>query len=78
MDITRTYSINNSSIAVRIGDLLDSTCEVVVSSDDCMVSQGGRGIGAQIAEKGGDGIASDARKKTPAELGGVVVKDRGA
>lgn len=77
MDITRTYAINNSSIDVRIGDLLDSTCEVVVSSDDCMVSQGGRGIGAQIAEKGGDGIAADARKKTPAELGGVVVTTAG-
>ena len=77
MDVTRTYVINNSSIDVRIGDLLDSACEVVVSSDDCMVSQGGRGIGAQIAEKGGDGIAADARKKTPAELGGVVVTTAG-
>lgn len=77
MDLAeRSYRFNRSSVTVRFGTILDSDCEVIVSSDDCEVSQGG-GISQQIADAGGEALARDARKQTPSELGGVVVTSAG-
>lgn len=77
MDLAeRSYRFNKSSVTVRFGTILDSDCDVIVSSDDCEVSQGG-GISQQIADAGGSAIAQDAKKQTPAELGGVVVTSAG-
>lgn len=77
MNLTeRSYRFNKSSVTVRFGTILDSDCEVIVSSDDCEVSQGG-GISQQIAAAGGEALARDAGKQTPAELGGVVVTSAG-
>jgi O-acetyl-ADP-ribose deacetylase (regulator of RNase III) len=70
------YKINNSKVKMCMGDLCASKSEVIVSSDDFMMSQGG-GVSMAIARSGGAGIGTDVRKLTPAELGDVVVTSAG-
>ena len=70
------YRINNSKVKLRIGDICSAKSEVIVSSDDFLISQGG-GVSMAIARSGGIGIGTDARKLTPAELGDVVVTSAG-
>lgn len=73
----RTYIYNNSEVTIRIGNILDSNADVLVSSDDCFVTMGG-GVSASIRHKEGTGaIEYDVRKKTPAKIGDVVVSTAG-
>lgn len=72
----RTYQINNSVITVKYGSIIDSKADVIVSSDDYMLSMGG-GVSATIRMAGGNEICNDARKKIPAPLGDVVVTTAG-
>lgn len=73
----RTYRYNNSEVTIRIGNILDSDAEVLVSSDDCFVTMGG-GVSASIRRKEGTGaIEYDVRKKVPASIGDVVVSTAG-
>jgi len=73
----RTYNYNNSEVTIRIGNILDSDAEVLVSSDDCYVTMGG-GVSASIRRKEGTGaIEYDVRKKVPASIGDVVVSTAG-
>ena len=73
----RSYKYNNSEVIIRIGDILDSDAEVLVSSDDSLVTMGG-GVSASIRRKEGTGaIEYDARKKVPAEIGDIVVSTAG-
>lgn len=73
----RTYKYNNSEVTIRIGNILDSDAEVLVSSDDCFVTMGG-GVSASIRRKEGTGaIEYDVMKKVPAEIGDVVVSTAG-
>lgn len=72
----RAYTINNSEIRIYFGNILDTDAEVIVSSDDCLLSMGG-GISRCIMEAAGDALVSDAMKKIPAQLGNIVVTTAG-
>lgn len=73
----RTYKYNNSEVTIRIGNILDSKAEVIVSSDDCYITMGG-GVSYAIRRKEGTGaVESDVKKKVPADIGDVVVSTAG-
>lgn len=76
MEYTKEYSINNSVVKIIFGNILNSTAEVIVSSDDSMVSMGG-GVSRAIRKSGGSIIRDDARTKIPAAIGDVVVTTAG-
>jgi len=68
--------IKNSTVVVKRGDICSSKCDVIVSSDDSWISQGG-GVSMAIARAGGDAIRADTRKLVPADLGDVIVTSGG-
>ncbi|MDM0084577.1 DUF4062 domain-containing protein [Variovorax sp. J31P179] len=72
----RTYEIGQSSITLRFGDLTDSKAEVLVSSDDYMLSMGG-GVSRALRLAGGLQVPTDASKMVPANVGDVVVSSAG-
>ena len=73
----KEYHINNSTIKIIFGNILDSQVEVIVSSDDCHITMGG-GVSMAIKRKEGTGaIMLDAKKNIPAEIGDVVVSTAG-
>lgn len=74
--LNRTYNINNSQLTIKFGNILDAESEIIVSSDDYMLSMGG-GISRTIRIGAGDEIRNDAKKKIPASLGDVVVTTAG-
>ena len=71
-----THRIGNSTVRVLFGDICQSQCEVIVSSDDSRLSQGG-GVSYAIARAGGKDIRCQAEKLTPVDLGGVAVTTAG-
>lgn len=71
------FKINNSVVSIREGDICQSACDVVVSSDDSFLSHGG-GVSMAIARTGGSDIVRDARKQVPVALGDVVVTTAGS
>ena len=73
---TRKYVIGNSSITIIFGDITKSTAEVIVSSDDYMLSMGG-GVSRSIRNACGSQVWDDARKMIPAKLGDVVITSAG-
>lgn len=73
---SRTYEVGRSSITLRFGDILESEAEVLVSSDDFLLSMGG-GVSASLRHAGGSRFAADASKMVPAEVGDVVVSSAG-
>lgn len=78
MPIERTYKYNNSTVTIKFGNILDSESEVIVSSDDCLVTMSD---GVSKAIRTGDtsgAIVEDVKKKIPAELGDVVVSTSGS
>lgn len=72
----RKYSINQSELLVRFGNILESKAEIMVSSDDNYLTMEG-GVSQAILNEGGDEIKQDAKKKVPAQLGEVVVTTSG-
>lgn len=72
----RKYVIGNSSITIIFGDITKSTAEVIVSSDDYMLSMGG-GVSRSIRNACGSQVWIDARKMIPAKLGDVVITSAG-
>lgn len=77
MEQQKEYRINNSTIKVVLGNILDSQAEVIVSSDDCNITMGG-GVSWAIRQKEGtDAIRLDVKKKVPADIGDVVVSTAG-
>ncbi|MEJ8768596.1 macro domain-containing protein [Prevotella sp. HCN-7019] len=72
----RKYKINNSEIKICFGDILKTKTEVIVSSDDCLLSRGG-GISKCISIAAGESLQQDTKKKVPASLGDVVVTTAG-
>jgi O-acetyl-ADP-ribose deacetylase (regulator of RNase III) len=74
--IERTYEVGRSSITLRFGDITQSKAEVLVSSDDFLLSMGG-GVSATLRRAGGARLAADASKMVPAEVGDVVVSSAG-
>lgn len=73
---TRKYVIGNSSITVIFGDITKSSAEVIVSSDDYMLSMGG-GVSRAIRNACGSQVWNDAVKMIPAKLGDVVITSAG-
>ena len=76
MDHSKEYHINNSTIKIIFGNILDSRADVIVSSDDNELSMGG-GVSGAILVNGGEIILDDARKNIPAQLGDVIITTAG-
>lgn len=72
----REYRFNNSLLIIKLGDIIETTTDVLVNSDDYMLPMID-GLSGYVLEKGGPEIKSDAIKKLPADLGEVVVTTAG-
>lgn len=72
----RVYKYNNSELVIRFGDITESKTDVIVCSDDNMLSASG-GASAAIRKACGDLILHDVQKKTDQELSDVVVTTAG-
>lgn len=72
----RIYRFKNSQLKVIFGDITDSNAEVIVSSDDAMLSMGG-GVSRAISRCAGEALWTDKIKFIPAKLGDVVVTSAG-
>jgi len=73
----RSYSFGTSSVTIEFGDIITSESEVIVSSDDYMLTMGG-GVSAAIRRNAGEAILVDTTKSIPAQLGDVIVTTAGA
>src|SRR5215207_6667283 len=73
----RTYAFDASTLTLRFENILESRAEVLVSSDDYMLSMGG-GVSMAIARAAGSAMRLDAAKSLPRQLGDVVVTTAGA
>jgi O-acetyl-ADP-ribose deacetylase (regulator of RNase III) len=73
---SRTYQVGSSRITLIFGDITTSKAEVLVSSDDYLLSMGG-GVSESIRLTGGPHVAADASKMVPAHTGDVVVSTAG-
>lgn len=76
MESSRTYTINNSKLTIKFGNIITSSADIIVSSDDYILSMGG-GASAAIYNAAGPTIRTDARKMIPATLGDVIVTTAG-
>ncbi len=74
--LAMTHRIGNSEVKVISGDICESKCEVIVSSDDSRLSQGG-GVSHAIALAGGKDISRQIANLTPVDLGDVAVTTAG-
>lgn len=72
----RKYKFNNSELTLIFGNIIDSTADVIVSSDDTEISMGG-GVSRAILRSGGQSIQADAKKNLPTRVGDVVVSTSG-
>ena len=72
----RIYKYNNSELVIRFGDVTESKTDVIVCSDNNMLSALG-GASAAIRKACGDLVLHDVQKKTNNELGDVVVTTAG-
>ena len=70
------YRIGNSVIKVVSGDICQSKCEAIVSSDDNWLSQGG-GVSYAISIAGGKAIRKQINRLAPVDLGDVAVTTAG-
>jgi O-acetyl-ADP-ribose deacetylase (regulator of RNase III) len=73
----RIYAFGSSTLTLRFADILESQAQVLVSSDDFMLSMGG-GVSRALAEAAGSAMVLDAAKSVPRRLGDVVVTTAGA
>ena len=76
-DATRVYELGKSELTLRFGDLTTSKAQILVSSDDYLLTMGG-GVSAAIRKAGGNAIALDAAKHIPLRVGDVAVTSAGA
>ena len=72
----RDYQFGNCTLTLEFGDITSSQADVIVSSDDYMLTMRG-GVSAAIRRVGGEAVMIDAAKKTPANLGDVIVTTAG-
>lgn len=78
MEQGKEYFINNSTIKIIFGNILDSHAEVIVSSDDSNITMGGGVSYAIKMKEGTNAIKLDVKKKVPAEIGDVIVSTAGS
>ena len=74
--VSRTYQVGRSSISLVFDNILKSETQVLVSSDDYMLSMGG-GVSAALRIGAGDALVAEAAKAVPAKPGDVVVTSAG-
>ena len=74
--LSKTFSINQSKLTIREGNIVSSKSEVLVSSDDTHLTMSG-GVSGSILLAGGIQIHLDASKHIPAELGDVIITSAG-
>lgn len=72
----RTYKFNNSSVTIKFGDIVSSKAEVIVSSDDTLLTMSG-GVSHAIKKAAGNQISNDTHKMLPAKIGDVVISSAG-
>lgn len=72
----KEYRFNNSTVRIVFGDILDSHAEVIVSSDDTMLTMGG-GLSGHILDIGGPDIERQTSKFVPVAIGDVAVTSAG-
>lgn len=76
MEQSKEYNINNSTIKIIFGNILDSRAEVIVNSSGSKMTMSG-GLTKAIREAGGEVIREDAQTKLPANIGDTVVTTAG-
>ena len=76
MQQTKEYHINNSTITIGFGNILDSQTEVIVNSSGSKMTMGG-GLTKAIREAGGEVIREDAQTKLPVNIGDAIVTTAG-
>lgn len=76
MEHSKEYHINNSTIKIGFGNILDSQAEVIVNSSGSKMTMSG-GLTKAIREAGGDVILDDAQSKLPVNVGDAVVTTAG-
>src|SRR5687768_10748765 len=74
--ISRSYRVNQSTITLILGDITTSQADVLVSSDDYMLSMGG-GVSLAIKEAAGSGYKAATRRMSPARLADIIVTAAG-
>jgi O-acetyl-ADP-ribose deacetylase (regulator of RNase III) len=72
----RVLAVGNSSITLRFGDITSSRAQVLVSSDDYLLSMSG-GVSAALSYAGGFALREHARKVAPCRLGDIAVTTAG-
>lgn len=72
MDSSKTYTANNSTVTIKVGDLLGSNADVLVISGSIGVPMIG-GFPEVVRTRGGSCLVADASKHSDAKLGDVVV-----
>src|SRR5271165_6710029 len=77
MQEKRTYHVGKSTLSLQFGYITASNCDVVVSSDDYVLSMSG-GVSRAIRIAAGEEIRIDCSKLIPAKLGDVLVTGAGA
>lgn len=65
----KEYHINNSTIKIIFGNILESQADVIVNSSGSSMTMSD-GLTKAIREAGGDVIREDAQKKLPVIIGG--------
>ena len=76
MEQIKEYHINNSTVKIIFGNILDSQAEVIVNSSGSGMTMSG-GLTKAIREAGGDVIREDAQSKRPVCVGDTVVTTAG-
>lgn len=76
MDTKKTYKINNSSVTIKFGDILDSDAEALVISGSVGIPMIG-GLPEIVKRRAGEGVVTDAAKHSKSKLGDVVVTSAG-
>ena len=74
--VSRTYRVGPSTITLAFDNILKSDAQVLVSSDDYMLSMGG-GVSAALRIGAGDALVAEAAKAVPAKTGDLVVTSAG-
>jgi O-acetyl-ADP-ribose deacetylase (regulator of RNase III) len=76
--LAQEYQVGTSTVALRVGDILESKAEIIVSSDDDKFSMNG-GVSAAILRAGGSSIKEEAQKQiAPRQLGDMIETGHGS
>ena len=76
MEQSKEYHINNSTIKILFGNILDSHAEIIANSSGSLITMSG-GLTKAIREAGGETIREDAQKKLPVNVGDAIVTTAG-